>query len=213
MIHRIRTENDRFDQYRFGIEKVKNDRFRDQMRIYAVSMIGAPGVGKTSIASAILKLDFSTEYRNTVGASMVKVPFSRDNHTCWFHLWDTAGMEKYRALAPVYYRDSKAALIVFDVSDKRSFAEVGNWAKLYRDSCGFGNPIIVIGNKIDIERTVTPEEGEDLARSIGANYLEVSAKERTNIDVIIPQVYELLGTIIGPVAISEPVVREQRQCC
>jgi small GTP-binding protein len=201
----------RFD--RFPTEKVKDDRFRGGMRVYAVSMIGAPAVGKTTIASAILKVKSTTDYKPTVGASMVKIPYAQGADTSWFYLWDTAGMERYRALAPVYYRDSKGALVVYDVADRRSFAYLSDWVKLYRDSCGFSNPIMVIGNKIDLERTVTEEEGEAYAKSIGAAYLEISAMDGTNIDAVIPRLYDLLGKVTGQVTVTEEIPAERRQCC
>lgn len=81
-------------------------------------------------------------------------------------IWDTAGQEKYHALSANYYRQSKGALLVYDVTDRDSFDKVKVWhteLSKYLE----GAPIIIAGNKCDIvKRAVDDEEAELFARSV-----------------------------------------------
>jgi small GTP-binding protein len=161
-----------------------------------ISVIGEASVGKTTIASAMMKIEFTTEYKPTVGASMVKIPYEAPGKPLiWFCVWDTAGMEKYRSLAPVYYRDSAAALLVYDLANRQSFAKLSDWLKLYRDTCGNANPIVVIGNKLDLERVVTSDEALSFTQMMQCEYMEVSAKTGAGIENILPKLAVLLEHI------------------
>jgi small GTP-binding protein len=160
-----------------------------------VSLIGEAAVGKTTIAQALLRIEFTHEYKPTIGASMVKIPYATPGAPLkWFYIWDTAGMEKYRALAPVYYRDSVAAILVYDVAARESFNRLPEWLRLYRDSCGEENPLFLIGNKIDLAaRATQTAEAEEWARNNRCQYLEVSAKTGQNFDQIMPALSQILS--------------------
>lgn len=47
----------------------------------------------------------------------------------WLQVWDTAGQERFRAMAPMYYRNANAALLVFDITQEHTFQAVQNWVK------------------------------------------------------------------------------------
>jgi small GTP-binding protein len=183
------------------------------MRKSAVALIGEAFVGKTTIASALMKHPFSTDYKPTVGASMVRIPYPEGEGTHWFYIWDTAGMETYRSLAPIYYRDSLAAVLVYDIANLDSFEKMPDWVKLYRESCGPHRPILIVGNKIDLDRTVPKDTAEQYAKSIKSEYLEVSAKEGTDIGNIIPTLHQLIGSSRRQRLVTEPVQEKRDGCC
>jgi len=66
-------------------------------------------------------------------------------------IWDTAGQEAYHALNKIYYRNAQGALIVYDITDVDSFKRMMNWVKELRKVCDEGLPIIIVGNKADLE--------------------------------------------------------------
>jgi small GTP-binding protein len=183
------------------------------MKKFAVAVIGEAYVGKTTIAGALMHHPFTTDYKPTIGASMVRIPYPDGDGTNWFYIWDTAGMEIYRSLAPIYYRDSLAAVLVYDVSNQESFEKLPDWVKLYRESCGPHRPILVVGNKIDLDRTVTLEKAEEYAKSTKSDYMEVSAKVETNIEKIIPRLHQLIGKSRKPPPVTEPVAEQKAGCC
>jgi small GTP-binding protein len=165
----------------------------------------------------MLKMKFTAEYRATIGASMVKIPYvpKEAGPVKWFYFWDTGGMEKYRSLAPIYYRDSCAALIVYDVTERQTFAQLDTWLRLYRESCGKSNPVIVIGNKIDLnKRQVEESEGKEYATEHMCEFMEVSAKTGHGIDRILVKLDALLEGSNAAVRMStQQAVPNKQKCC
>ena len=97
-------------------------------------------------------------------------------------IWDTAGQEKYHALNANYYRNSKGAMIVYDVTDRDSFDKVVKWHLELKKYLEEGTPILILGNKCDIlNRTVAEADAEAFARSVGAEHINTSAKSGTNV--------------------------------
>lgn len=91
-------------------------------------------------------------------------------------LWDTAGQERFKAMAPLYYRNANAALLVFDVTSHASFEEVKSWIHELQKNVQEPMFLLLVGNKIDLDeqRAVSREEAFIYAQSIGAKFLETS---------------------------------------
>jgi small GTP-binding protein len=160
---------------------------------FTISLIGEAGVGKTKIAQRLFQNEFTTPYKPTVGGSMVKIWYEGPGHEPkLFLIWDTAGQERYRSLAPVFYRDSVAAVVVYDVSEQETFERVPDWMTLYRGSCDESNPILIIGNKLDLSRAVDTEDGVRFAETHGCRFIEVSALEGTNMDRVLPTISDMI---------------------
>jgi small GTP-binding protein len=136
-----------------------------------------------------------------------------------FHVWDTAGQEKFRDLVPLYFRSAVAALVVFEVTSRRSFENVPEWIETLKGV----SPdclVAIVGNKCDIQdqRVVTPEDGEALARSSNVKfYTETSALSGEGIDALFPRVLELIVSRSEPLAEPVPVDLNGRSdngdCC
>jgi small GTP-binding protein len=183
-----------------------------------VALIGEPHVGKTTIANRLVNDPVLDDYYPTIGASMVKIPYQASDGPTWFYLWDTAGMEKYRSLAPVFYRDSHAAIIVYDVSDRATFEKLEMWRALYQENVGAANPILIVGNKTDLAGriAVPPEEGELWAEGHQCQFATVSAKAGTNLDALVPKVAAMLRSAevaSAERAVPQPADPAQAGCC
>ena len=97
-----------------------------------VVLIGESGVGKTSIINRYTANTFCSKLTPTPGASFTAkvIALKEYNNTIKFEMWDTAGQQKYRALAKVFYKDAAVCVLVYDVSSKKSFEELKNyWIK------------------------------------------------------------------------------------
>ena len=97
-----------------------------------VVLIGESGVGKTSIISRYLNNDFQSKLMPTPGASFVtkNVLMEEENKSILFEIWDTAGQEKYRSLAKIFYKNASVCVLVYDITRKSSFEEIKNyWIK------------------------------------------------------------------------------------
>ncbi|ESL06631.1 hypothetical protein TRSC58_05692 [Trypanosoma rangeli SC58] len=146
-----------------------------------IVMLGEGRVGKTSLLERFVSDSFRDDCESTTRASMyANVDISTSNGvTAKLSLWDTAGQERYHALGPIYYRDAQGAIIVYDITDYESFVKVKVWLKELQQVVGNNNiSVVVVGNKIDLERQrrVTVKEAEEWANGQHAKHYNVSAK-------------------------------------
>ena len=161
-----------------------------------VILIGDSGVGKTNIMSKFLKDQFMEESKATIGVEFGSKLFNHEGHKIKAQIWDTAGQEKYKAITGAYYKGSKGALVVYDITQKKTFENIEKWVN---DLKAAGDPkitIILIGNKNDLDdkRQVSKDQGEEKARSFGCAFLETSAYSGDNIDkafnYMVKEIYE-----------------------
>ena len=91
-----------------------------------IVLIGESGVGKTSIINRYISDTFSPVLTATPGASFAtKTVFLKEyNQSIKFEIWDTAGQEKYRSLAKVFYTNRDAIILIYDITERRSFEEI-----------------------------------------------------------------------------------------
>ena len=68
-----------------------------------------------------------------------------------FCLWDTAGQEKFNALTPIYYRDAKGAILVYDITTNETFDRVQKWAEELK-AFNKDTVIAIAGNKVDLNK-------------------------------------------------------------
>jgi Ras-related protein Rab-5C len=182
-----------------------------------VVFIGDSGVGKTSILHRIQGYPFSGDVLSTVSGEtfQISTTFS-DGRRCDLTLWDTAGQEKFRSLAPLYFRGAACGVLVFDLTSRASFQSSAGWAAQLADP---SRKILLIGNKSDAReaRAVTFSEGEDCAAQIGAiAYLETSAKSGEGITEICALIVENSRERVAvptPPRKIDPVSPKDRECC
>jgi len=123
-------------------------------------LVGDSSVGKTNILTKYTKDIFNEDNKATIGVEFGTKILLVKNHKIKLQIWDTAGQERYKSITLAYYRGSKGAFIVFDVSTRSTFNNVTKWIEDIRKNGDKDVYIILIGNKTDlIEREVTYEEG------------------------------------------------------
>ncbi|KAH3765522.1 Rab21/Rab5 family GTPase [Pelomyxa schiedti] len=153
-----------------------------------VVVIGNSGCGKTSVSTMYVNGTFTTEHAITIGASFMQKIVQVGVDTLKLQIWDTAGQERFRSLTPMFYRESQAAIIVFDVTDRTSLFEVTSWLNELKQA-STDIYVVVVGNKVDIlPRVVTTDEGQQFVNSLPHNpkplYFETSAKTGQGISVL-----------------------------
>ncbi|ORX89279.1 ras-domain-containing protein [Basidiobolus meristosporus CBS 931.73] len=159
-----------------------------------VVILGSQGVGKTSLVVRYVQRTFSPNCPSTIGASFMTTKLSVDNCKVRLQIWDTAGQERFRSMAPMYYRGANAAIIVYDITSKKSFDEIETWVQELRRNMADDLIIHIVGNKFDLaatRRSVSFDEAaEAVSNSIGAGYTihEVSAKDDEGVDEIFIQI-------------------------
>lgn len=149
-------------------------------------LLGEAAVGKSSIVLRFVSNDFSENKEPTIGAAFLTQRVTINEHTVKFEIWDTAGQERFASLAPMYYRNAQAALVVYDVTKPQSFIKARHWVKELQEQASKDIIIALVGNKIDVlengtERSVSREEAEKLAEEENLLFFETSAKSGENI--------------------------------
>ena len=118
---------------------------------FKVVLLGEGRVGKTSLLLRYINNSFSEKQTSTFQASYQEKILNIGNNSVSLAIWDTAGQERFHALAPIYYRDSNAAILVFDITDRTSFSKVQHWIEELRKIVGKDIILVIAANKMDLE--------------------------------------------------------------
>lgn len=149
-----------------------------------VVLLGALGVGKTSIITRYAQKKFSGATSPTIGASFTTLRVNVDNVRVRLQLWDTAGQERFRAMAPLYYRNANAAIVAYDITSPRSFTALQQWVIELTRNVEEAIVLILVGNKCDLteRRAVEKAEAQRFARGVGGHFFECSALSNEGVD-------------------------------
>ena len=150
-----------------------------------VVLIGESGVGKTCIINQFMNGKFNADSLATLSTQFFRknIVFSGDKNIT-LDIWDTAGQEMFRSLNRIFYSNSKVVVLVYDVTNKKSFDELKNyWWGQIKENCNNNIIIALAANKCDLyeQRQVSDEEGEEFAESLGALFASTSAKNDSGI--------------------------------
>lgn len=123
-----------------------------------ICILGKSGTGKTSLSNRLVKKNEYVHYEYqepTIGASFFSIKYENKlGKIKRYDIWDTAGQERYRTLAPMYYRNASAALIVYDITNNESWEEVDFWVNEIKQNINKDIVILTIGNKYDLQNKI-----------------------------------------------------------
>jgi len=151
---------------------------------YEMAVLGDGGVGKTKLLSHNRVRYFKTDYQSTIGVSHhIKIFLLNENVTLTLCLWELAAQDMFHTVRKMYFQNKQGAVIVYDVSRPETFEHVDAWMEETEELRKKPNFVtILIGNKIDLERKVSFEQGIAKAKEYGILFTETSAKTGDNVD-------------------------------
>nr|KAK5441316.1 Vacuolar protein sorting-associated protein 21 [Exophiala xenobiotica] len=138
-------------------------------------LLGEAAVGKSSLVLRFVNNDFQENKEPTIGAAFLTQKISLPNRIIKFEIWDTAGQERFASLAPMYYRNAQAALVVYDLTKPTSLTKAKHWVAELQRQASPGIVIALVGNKLDLcaesssdHTEAAPAENEDAEENMEA---------------------------------------------
>ncbi|XP_074794479.1 ras-related protein Rab-13 isoform X1 [Natator depressus] len=180
--------------------------------LFKLLLIGDSGVGKTCLIIRFAEDNFTSTYISTIvkelplpnphcpwarsGASRCRPSAMRpgidfkirtveiEGKKIKLQVWDTAGQERFKTITTAYYRGAMGIILVYDITDEKSFENIQNWMKSIKENASAGVERLLLGNKCDMEtkRKVQRERAEKLAKEHGIRFFETSAKSSVNVE-------------------------------
>ncbi|KZL72515.1 Ras family protein, partial [Colletotrichum tofieldiae] len=166
-------------------------------------LLGEAAVGKSSLVLRFVNNDFQENKEPTIGAAFLTQKCNLPTRTIKFEIWDTAGQERFASLAPMYYRNAQAALVVYDLTKPTSLIKAKHWVAELQRQASPGIVIALVGNKLDLTndagsgsagddeeadgedsgdaRKVSTEEAKTYAEEESLLFFETSAKTGHNV--------------------------------
>jgi len=167
--------------------------------LFKVVLIGDSAVGKSNLLSRYARNEFNLNSKATIGVEFQTQSMEIDGKEIKAQIWDTAGQERFRAVTSAYYRGAVGALIVYDISRKATFENVGRWLDELRVHSDASVVVMLVGNKCDLEniREVTKEEATAFAQKENLSFIETSAMNATNVvdafQTVVKEIYRLVS--------------------
>ena len=184
-------------------------------RSIKVVMMGEVGVGKTSVATRLVRDQFCDFQDSTIGAAF----FHLERDDTRVEIWDTAGQERYRSLVPMYVRGAGVLVLVVDVKDPRTLTTL---MEPWRDMLPHDCEVVVVRNKADLLKGAAPAEFVDDAQELSIEPILASAKTGEGCEELLSVIISLAKPIVGPTGgvasietggRSSGVFRDRAACC
>jgi len=152
--------------------------------LFKLLLIGDSGVGKTCVLFRFSEDAFNSTFISTIGIDFKIRTIELDGKRIKLQIWDTAGQERFRTITTAYYRGAMGILLIYDVTDEKSFNNIRSWHANIEQHASEGVNKILIGNKSDWneKRQISQEQGRALADELGIRFMETSAKVNEGVE-------------------------------
>jgi small GTP-binding protein len=166
-----------------------------------IVVLGSAFVGKTSLINRYCNNSFNEDTRSTIGAGFFTHTIMVDETEVTMMLWDTAGEERFRSVAPSLLRGANGLVLVFDLAERATFTDIDIYLDLFLDTCKVdpaqNAPVLLLGNKADVStRATDPGEIEKWKKKNHVPlYWQVSAKTGENVQLAMDKFVE---TLVAP---------------
>lgn len=203
---------------------------------FKLVLLGDSSVGKSSIVHRFVKDSFDEFRESTIGAAFlsqtIKLSEEYDEEVLKFEIWDTAGQERYKSLAPMYYRNANAALVVYDVTEPNSLPKAKLWVDELKEKVSDEKLIIcLVGNKLDLASETDPSslvdksEAREFARENNLLFHQVSAKTGEHVIDVFQDIGQRLylqnkdelqnskKNASNNVSLQRPSTNDSQSCC
>ena len=146
-------------------------------------IIGDSSVGKTNFISKFVDDKFIINHMATTGMDFKTKIIEINENKVKVQIWDTAGEEKYRSITKSLFLKVQGILLFYDITNEDSFNNLNKWIRIIKDGCGTHTPVLIVGNKNDLEdiRKVDKNAALEYAKREMMDYIETSSKTGDNV--------------------------------
>nr|CAH7741063.1 unnamed protein product [Callosobruchus chinensis] len=158
---------------------------RDYDHLFKLLIIGDSGVGKSSLLLRFSDNTFTGSYITTIGVDFKIKTVNIHGQKVKLQIWDTAGQERFRTITSTYYRGTHGVIVVYDVTNGESFANVKRWLhEIEQNYANIDIKSISVGNKNDTpeRKVVLTEDAQRFADTMNIQLFETSAKDNINVE-------------------------------
>ena len=166
---------------------MSDDDSEDDYHLFKILLLGDSAVGKSCLLLRYCENSFQESHLTTIGLDFrLKTVNLEDKRKIKVQIWDTAGEDRFRAITRNYYRGANGIILMYDVTDQKSFEHIRDWVEKIKEDAVEEIIIYLVGNKIDLvnKRIITNEEGKKLAAEYNIKYYETSAKNSIGVEEV-----------------------------
>ena len=159
-----------------------------------IGMFGDTNVGKSTMLEVLRQQNINIpNVYLTIGVDYMLKKYTHDDIIFRLQVWDTAGQEKFRSISESYFRGINVPVFAFDLSDRSSFTSINRWISSYNNSRG-SEPLflILVGNKSDLERSVSEGEINKSVSDHGFCYYETNKDNLDSINKVFDNINDKL---------------------
>ncbi len=160
-----------------------------------VLLLGSNAVGKTTTFKSITGELVDVSYRPSLCVNIGYKIFEKDGKQFGLRIWDLGGQLLHRQVWKNYYKETSGCILMYDITRKTTFKDILDWKKDMSRYIKRKVPLILVGNKCDLEskREVQYEEGLSLQKKLKANaFYETSALRNINVQEVFLKLISLL---------------------
>ena len=143
--------------------------------LFKIVLAGDSNTGKTHFFN--LLSDKNIDYlSSTIGTDLIVLYKELFGKTVRVNVWDTAGQERFQSIIQHYFREIVGYILFFNINNVESFQTLERWIKNinFENRCEHHHPILLIGNKNDLEHNVNQIDIIDLTEKYNLIYIETS---------------------------------------
>jgi len=164
--------------------------------IIKLCLLGDGAVGKTSLVRRYVFDVFDDKYLMSFGTKVSKKTINVQGSEIDLMIWDILGQKSHESLHEAYYRGAAGAFAVCDLTRPETIKSLKSWLGSFRSVVG-EMPVIVLGNKSDLEKRYSLGELESFGKSVGCSVLETSAKTGQNVELAFSEMGKKLLEAVG----------------
>jgi len=187
-----------------------------------IIVVGDSNVGKTTMLHNYVYGVQKRLHASTVGVDFIVVnKTTKKGEDVHIQLWDVAGHESFRSIIKMFYKGVLGAIVVFDVTNKKSFENVSYWINDIRKNTiqpfSLPIPIVLLANlhthQQKQERLVSESEAKKIAKDNNLIYREICIDNETNVNEMFEILLESIYNNITREKIAENMLQKESECC